>query len=354
MKSKIFFLSLILLVFASCSKDTEEVYIPVPAPLEIPSLFKSLLIAPVIPSDNLQTVEGIALGKQLFFETKLSADNTQSCASCHDPKLAFTDDARFSEGIDGLVGNRNSMPIFNVAWNFDEQFFWDGRASSLQKQAFDPVRNPVEMHNTWSNLAATLQQDTRYPELFYKAFGTRKIDSVLVTKAIAQFERTLISGNSKFDKHLRNEIPLTTQELNGFAVFMDETKGDCFHCHGSDKNPLWTDNQFHNNGLDAVITDEGLAKVTGSPNDKGKFKSPSLRNLAFTAPYMHDGRFSTLEQVINHYSEGLQNSSTIDPLMKKVSTGGVGLTPQEKSDLKAFLLSLSDSDFINNPAFQNE
>jgi cytochrome c peroxidase len=164
----------------------------------------------------------------------------------------------------------------------------------------------------------------------------------------------LISGNSKFDKHLRNEIPLTTQELNGFAVFMDETKGDCFHCHGSDKNPLWTDNQFHNNGLDAVITDEGLAKVTGSPNDKGKFKSPSLRNLAFTAPYMHDGRFSTLEQVINHYSEGLQNSSTIDPLMKKVSTGGVGLTPQEKSDLKAFLLSLSDSDFINNPAFQNE
>jgi cytochrome c peroxidase len=146
---------------------------------------------------------------------------------------------------------------------------------------------------------------------------------------------------------------LTTQEVNGFNIFMDESKGDCFHCHGSENNPLWTDNKFHNNGLDSSLTDLGLGGVTGDPSDNGKFKSPSLRNLIFTAPYMHDGRFSTIDEVINHYSEGLQNSPTIDPLMKKVSQGGVQLSPLEKSNLKAFLLTLTDEEFINNPDFSN-
>ena len=133
---------------------------------------------------------------------------------------------------------------------------------------------------------------------------------------------------------------------------MDEAKGDCFHCHGSNNNPLWTDNQFHNNGLDSSFTDLGLGTVTGDPADYGKFKSPSLRNLKFTAPYMHDGRFATLEEVINHYSEGLEASPTIDPLMKKVNQGGVNLTLKDKADLKAFLLTLSDEEFINNPDFK--
>jgi cytochrome c peroxidase len=143
------------------------------------------------------------------------------------------------------------------------------------------------------------------------------------------------------------------QELNGFAVFMDEEKGDCFHCHGSDNNPLWTDNKFHNNGLDASFNDLGLGTVTGDPNDNGKFRSPTLRNLTFTAPYMHDGRFTTLEEVINHYSEGLKFSPTIDPLMKKVSQGGVQLSVEEKISLKAFLLTLTDFEFINNPDFRD-
>jgi len=189
--------------------------------------------------------------------------------------------------------------------------------------------------------------------MFLNAFGTEKIDSTLVTKAIAQFERTLISGNTKFDQYLLGNTSLSQQELNGFTIFMSEDKGDCFHCHGSDNNPLWTDNDFHNNGLDASFNDLGLGAVTGDPNDNGKFKSPSLRNLVYTAPYMHDGRFSTLEEVINHYSEGLQSSSTIDPLMKKVNQGGVQLTPLEKADLKAFLITLTDDDFINNLSFQN-
>lgn len=209
------------------------------------------------------------------------------------------------------------------------------------------------MKSSWTQLEQELQEHPEYPTLFQQAFGTIIIDSTLVTKAIAQFERTLISSNSKFDKYLLGETELTQQELNGFNVFMDENKGDCFHCHGSNKNPLWTDNIFHNNGLDKTFLDLGLGAVTGDPADNGKFKSPSLRNLAFTAPYMHDGRFSTLEEVINHYSEGLKNSQTIDPLMKKVALGGVGLTNQDKADLKAFLLSLSDYEFINNSNFTN-
>lgn len=355
MKLKFWFILSVVILFVSCSKDdnTVETYVPTPLPLEVPQLFEERILAPVIPFDNPQTVEGVALGKKLFFDTKLSADDTQSCASCHAPATAFTDSDRFSVGIDGLAGNRNSMPLFNLAFNYDEKFFWDGRVFSLEHQALQPVENPVEMHNTWTNVVDALQNTDDYPELFSKAFGTSQIDSVLVTKAIAQFERTLISGNSKFDKHLLGTATLTQEELNGFNIFMDETKGDCFHCHGNVNNPLWTDNMFHNNGLDATFLDLGLGEVTGDPADNGKFKSPSLRNLTFTAPYMHDGRFNTLDEVINHYSEGLQNSPTVDPLMKKVDEGGVHLSIQEKADLKAFLLTLSDHEFITNSDFQN-
>jgi len=353
---KAIFYILVLMLFLSCSKDdssNSSEYVPTPLALKVPPLFTQKILPPAIPFANPQTVEGVALGKKLFFDTILSADNSQSCASCHAPANAFTDASQFSDGIDGVFGNRNSMPIFNAAFNYDEKFFWDGRSLGLEQQALEPVENPIEMHNTWGKAVADLQNTTDYPDLFQAAFGTAIISKELVTKAIAQFERTLISGNSKFDKHLLGTATLTPQELNGFNVFMDETKGDCFHCHGSDNNPLWTDNIFHNNGLDAVFADLGLGQVTGDPNDNGKFKSPSLRNLVFTAPYMHDGRFNTLDEVINHYSEGLQNSPTIDPLMKKVAQGGVHITTQEKADLKAFLLSLSDYEFINNPDFQN-
>ena len=337
----------------SCSsKEEEDVYIPTSASLKIPELFQQKLISPVIPSNNPLTEEGIALGKKLFFDTILSKDNTQSCATCHDPKRAFTDETRFSDGVDGNFGNRNSMPIFNLAWNFDDRFTWSGKEISLERQALEPVRNPIEMHSNWNNVAKKIKEHSEYPTLFKEAFGNTKIDSTLITKALAQFERTLISGDSKFDQYLLGKTTLTSEEQNGFDVFMDETRGDCFHCHGSNNNPLWTDNKFHNNGLDAVFTDLGLGEVTGDPNDNGKFRSPSLRNLKFTAPYMHDGRFATLDEVINHYSSGLKSSSTIDPLMKKVSQGGVNLSNNDKADLKAFLLSLSDNNFVTNPNFQ--
>lgn len=329
----------------ACSNTTETSYVATPSPLEIPELFKNTILAPIIPINNPQTQEGVALGEKLFFDPILSLDNSQACADCHAPENAFSDSDQFSDGVDGTLGSRNSMPLFNLAWNYDEKFFWDGSAFSLEHQAFVPVSDPTEMKNTWPKVEQKLQQDKAYPILFERAFGTAKIDSTLVTKAIAQFERTLISSKSRFDKFLMGEIELTTQELNGFNVFMDENKGDCFHCHGSDKNPLWTDNKFHNNGLDETFTDLGLGAVTGDPADDGKFKSPSLRNLKFTAPYMHDGRFSTLDEVINHYSKGLKHSPTIDPLMKKVVQGGVGLSTQDRADLKAFLLTLSDYTF---------
>ncbi|UCA56916.1 MULTISPECIES: cytochrome-c peroxidase [Aequorivita] len=349
---------LALSLVTACSSDPDPVepsedYTPTPKPLTVPPIFERLLPPPTIPADNPQTVEGIALGKKLFFDPILSGDGTQACASCHKPANSFTDDLQFSVGIDGIEGTRNSMPLFNMAWNGNEKFFWDGRATSIEAQALEPVTNPIEMHNTWENAVASLQGHATYPELFYKAFGTRNITKELTAKAIAQFERTLISANSPFDKYLQGEGTLTPQELNGFQIFMDETRGDCFHCHGNENSPLWTDNIFHNNGLDAIITDKGLGNVTGDPSQDGWFKSPSLRNLAYTAPYMHDGRFATLDEVINHYSEGLVYSPTIDPLMKAVSRGGVQLSESEKADLKAFLLSLSDPSFINNPDFQD-
>lgn len=353
-------LLLAFLVFLGCSSDSAdspdsmvvpEVNPPTPFSLELPELFEQNILAPVIPSNNPLTEEGVALGKKLFFDPTLSSDNSVSCSSCHNPVSSFSDNARFSTGVNNRSGSRNSMSLFNLAWNFDERFFWDGRALSLEDQAFKPVVNPDEMGNTWNNVVNTLQANEEYRQMFRDAFGTENIDSVKVVRAIAQFERTLISGNSRFDRSLRGEISLTEEESRGLNVFMSETKGDCFHCHGNPNNPLWTDNIFHNNGLDATFEDLGLGLVTGDPADNGKFKTPSLRNLEFTAPYMHDGRFETLDQVIDFYSEGLQNSPTIDPLMKKVAQGGVQLSDQEKADLKAFLLSLSDPDFAENTDF---
>ncbi|MDC3229165.1 cytochrome-c peroxidase [Flavobacteriaceae bacterium] len=350
-----FSIILVTCFFLSCSSsDDSTSYEATPINLEIPPLFNNLLLPPLIPIENPQTLEGIALGRKLFYEPLLSNDGTQACASCHLAENSFTDPNRYSTGITGEMGTRNAMPIVNLAWNFQNNFLWDGSASSLENQVNDPIENPIEMNNTWPNVVATLQATSDYLDLFEQAFGTSTITKELVTKAIAQFERTLISGNSKFDQYLLGDNnAVTAQEINGFNIFMDENRGDCFHCHGNEFNPLWTNNAFHNNGLDSSFEDLGLGGFTGDPLDYGKFKSPSLRNLAYTAPYMHDGRFATLDEVINHYSEGLVYSNTIDPLMKNIAEGGAQLTDSDKADLKAFLLSLSEPEFTTNPAFLN-
>ena len=348
-----FILAIVFLSGCQDSDDSVSQYIATPAPLEIPEIFQNQILDPIIPEDNPQTVEGIALGKALFFDKQLSADNTLACASCHLPQNAFTDPRKLSIGITGEEGFRNSMPLHNLAYNYSTQFNWDGSANSLESQIFEPVTNPIEMANNWPTVEQTLQNSDTYPELFEQAFGTQTIDSTLVTKAIAQFIRTLISANSKFDRAQLGLAALTPQEQNGLNVFLDEGRGDCFHCHGLPANPLWTDNAFHNNGLDEEFEDLGRGNVTGDPREFGLFRTPTLRNLKFTAPYMHDGRFATLDEVIDHYSEGLVFSETIDPLMKAVDEGGVQLTESDKADLKAFLLSLSDDSFVNNPDFRN-
>ncbi|EDM45520.1 cytochrome C peroxidase [unidentified eubacterium SCB49] len=342
-----------LALLTSCGSDESDpvAYVPTPAQIDTPLIFQQLLPAAVIPEDNPLTEEGIALGKRLFYDTRLSLDNSISCASCHKPQEGFSDNNAVSLGVDGTPGTRNSMPLANLAFNYFGNFNWDGSATTLEEQHEIPITSSIEMHNTFADITTMISADASYPLQFEQAFNVTTVTKTEVTKALAQFVRTMVSGNSKFDKYLLGEATLTPQEQNGLDVFLDETRGDCFHCHGSPTNPLWTDNIFHNNGLDTSFEDRGRGNITGDPNHFGQFKSPSLRNLAYTAPYMHDGRFATLEEVVNHYSEGLVYSDTIDPLMKSIAQGGVHLTENDKQDLIAFLLSLSDPTFINNPAF---
>ena len=364
-------LILLIALLVACYDDDNEVFRdnpnpdgnngnvgdPTPANLDIPAHFNFVRL-PVIPEDNPLTEEGIFLGKKLFFEKMLSIDNSLSCAGCHRPEKSFNDEGRaLSEGVGGRLGLRNAMPLYNLAWVSvtSQRFNWHGSTTTLEEQAFGPVTDPREMQETWTNVVSKLQNDPNYPALFEAAFGTEVIDSQLVVKAIAQYERTLISGNSRVDKYVLEEVAkidipgenfLSEQELRGLNLFMEEFKGDCFHCHGSEFNPLWTDNEFRNNGLDDQ-PDSGLAIVTGRPSDLGKFKTPSLRNLVFTAPYMHDGRFNTLREVIDFYADQVKvNSPNISPLMKNRV-----LDNQEREDLVAFLEALTDSSFVNNPDF---
>ena len=350
----------LFLLVVSCRKDTTISVTDYE--FDYPANLAEYLHEIDVPLDNPMTKEGVELGRKLFYDNILSGDGTMSCASCHDPKHSFTDEDRFSEGITGEEGTRNSMPLVNLGWS--KHFFWDGRAGSLEEQGFGPVVNPIEMNNTWPKVVADLQAHNEYPLLFRAAFNTAIIDSTLVVKALAQFERTLISGNAPFDKIFRNEPSGYTPAeesliLAGYDIFRAESDSvfggagaDCIHCHGDVENPLWTDDTFHNNGLDEIITDIGYAAVTGNPKDIGKFKTPTLRNLMYSAPYMHDGRFETLSEVIDHYSFGLHKSPTIDPLMKNVDIGGVQLSPDQKQKLLLFLESLSEPGFRTKPEYQ--
>jgi cytochrome c peroxidase len=344
MKKSISYIFFVIIIFLwGCEVES---YQPTPYTLTIP---KGTMQMP-IPTNNPLTVEGIALGKKLFYDPILSKNNVQSCAGCHGQAFGFTDHGlQYSVGVDGIAGNRNSMTLINVGYS--PKFFWDGSSATLEDQVLHPIINPIEMNTTWSEVVIKLKNHSEYPDMFEKAFGDNTIDSIHAAKAMAQFIRTMISGNSKFDKYLRQEVSLTPSELNGLSIYNSE-KGDCFHCHGFSGTGQFTDYSFKNNGLDtdAEMTDMGLMAVTGNINDKGKFKTPTLRNIEKTGPYMHDGRFATLEEVINHYDFGGVASSTIDPLMKHVGTG-LNLTAQEKQDLLNFLKTLTDDEFLTNPAF---
>lgn len=372
MKTRVYsvlFFALFLFVIHACKKDEvittggtdtvlpKDTFKATPYNLVYPKWNTALWLRLKIPADNPLTVEGIALGKKLFYDKLLSADNTISCSSCHAPEHAFSDNKAFSVGVGGAMGTRNAMPLFNIAWadvllNDAHRYFWDGRKASIEDQVLGPLGDPNEMNQDLSELVSELKQSSVYPPLFKKAFGTDSITMRLVMFAIAQFERTLISSNSKFDKYKRGEESLTQSELNGLSIFATE-KGDCFHCHGNELNPLFTDFKYKNNGLDSIPSDKGLGALTGLPSDMGLFKTPTLRNLSFTAPYMHDGRFNTLEEVVEFYnSQGKDGPTTDENIRKHFPKGGLNLTAEEKQDLINFLKTLDDYEFIVNPNFR--
>lgn len=335
--------------------DSEIVAVD-PQPLYLPKKFtpyqfqmSATFPVPDLPRDNPLTVERVELGKKLFFEKRLSINNAQSCADCHSPDKAFTDGRRLARGAEGESGVRNAMPLFNLAWK--NGFFWDGRADTLRQQVLMPIQNPLEMHLALTNLVAKLAgTNNDYPSLFTAAFRSPEITTEKISLALENYLLTLTSFDSKFDRVLAGAEKFTPQEQRGFELFSteyDPRRGqygaDCFHCHGG---PLFQSQSFANNGLDDVFTDAGRAKVSGRGSDLGKFAVPSLRNVALTAPYMHDGRFQTLDEVVEHYCTGLKRSATLDPNLARHPDGGVPLNDDDKHALVAFLKTLTDERYL--------
>lgn len=315
----------------------------------------------VQPANNPLTKRGLELGRMLFYDPILSSDSTISCASCHNPSYSFADNKKYSLGVGGAVGDIQSMALINLAWQ--KKFFWNGRANSLEEQALGPINNPIEMHETSENVVRKLKSHPNYPKRFRSAFGTDDITPELIARAIAQFERTLISNGSKFDGYPERQTQIFTDvlEYEGFQVFFTE-RGQCFHCHGGGGTFLAhnLDTIFRNNGLltDAEMQGKGLYQVTGHIADQGKFKVPTLRNIEFTGPYMHNGKFTSLEEVVEFYSSGIKQNQNLDVNFTKNPDrldqyGGLGLTDREKMALVKFMKTFSDTSYLNNPAFKN-
>lgn len=351
---------IVILVFGltRCGKDDPKPNPigPTPYTLNIPEGFP----APFMPNDNPLTEEGIELGRHLFYDKRLSSDLSMSCASCHHQQFAFSDlpDNPLSTGVTNQQTRRNAMPIFNLAWQ--EFFFWDGRAKSLEEQSLHPIVDPVEMNNDLPTVISRLEADTAYPQMFKAAFGDNKITEDRLAKAIAQFERTIISADSKFDRVVRlQQESFTASEQRGFDMFKSE-EGDCFHCHGHLETQFLMgafgrDNSFINNGLKADYSaDQGRMEVTGDPDDLGRFKVPSTRNITVSFPYMHDGSIPSLDSLIEFYNFGGHPGpdNNIDPNMKQAGVGQ-GWTRQQKQDLAAFLATMTDFTFLDNEAFSD-
>jgi cytochrome c peroxidase len=329
---------------------------PTPLALHYPDYFGNRLF---IPAGNPTTVEGVALGRRLFYETRLSANDRISCATCHRQEYAFTDGKPFSTGVDGTLTKRNSMTLANLVWV--RNYFWDGRANGLEEQAATPLTDKHEMGQALCVSARKLQATKIYPALFKKAFGSGVITDEHIIEAITQFERTLISCNSNYDRYLQGKYQPTASEANGMALFFAGPNPEknirgagCGHCHGGPK--IFTE-LFHNNGLDSFPNDAGREDITKQPGDKGRFRVVTLRNIAVTAPYMHDGRFKTLEEVVDHYSDHILPSKTLSIFLQDnsntVNGTQLGLTAQEKKDLIAFLHMLTDSTFISDKRFSD-
>ncbi len=340
----------------SCGENTnleDTAYNPTPYIVEVPKGFPPM----PIPADNPLTLEGITLGRDLFYDKKLSGNNTMSCSSCHDPHKGFTDGKATSKGIDGINGKRSSMSLVNVGF-IKNGMFWDGRAKSLEDQALRPVEDKIELHTTWPEVEVKLQKDANYPTLFRKAFGIKdkaEITKDLAVKAIAQFERIIVSGgNSRYDKFIRGELKFTDEELMGYILYSDGNKNlstdfQCNHCHQLD---LAEGDAYFNNGLQATANLEGFNDLgkggfTKKLAENGTMRAVTLRNIMLSAPYMHNGSLSTMDEVMEHYMSGGKASPNKDPLISQIKKNN--FTQQNKKALIAFLHTLTDTSYLSNP-----
>jgi cytochrome c peroxidase len=326
----------VALATVSCGRKDERpigAAVPIKAPLGLPAV--------PIPPDNPVTVETVALGRKLFYDRKLSATDSVSCASCHNPLLGFSDGRKVSAGVEGKTGKRNAPTVVNAAYGTIQ--FWDGRAADLEEQAAGPIANPVEMNQTHDVCVSKLNSDAAYTAQFAKAFGPGPITMGKIQKALASFERTVISGNSAFDRYQYggDHSALGSAAIRGMAIFTDKAKGNCVTCHTIDlKYALFTDSKFHNLGVgvdsEGELVDLGRFEQTGAEADKGAFKTPTLRNIAKSAPYMHDGSLKTLREVVDFYAGGGNSNPHLDKDMKSLN-----LTRAERDDLVTFLESLT-------------
>ncbi|MCB2208417.1 MAG: cytochrome-c peroxidase [Bacteroidetes bacterium] len=358
---------IIILCSYGCKKEApEEIHETTPYIIDIPFGFPNKLN---IPADNPMTVEGVKLGRYLFYDGRLSGrthpDSLMSCATCHRQERSFEAgvdhpdfEGGFPHGITGLQTHHVMLPMINLVWNHSgygwNGFLYPSNPVENLRNIEDFVRLAVlakdEIDGDTAVIASLFQSIPGYPELFFQAFGIEKVTFKNMERAIAQFVRTLISANSKFDKYMRGEVQLSPSELNGYVLFTTEEGADCFHCHGGFGNPLFTTNLFYNNGKDTVFTDPmDRFHITGDPMDKGAYKATTLRNIEVQGPYMHDGRFETLEEVIEFYSQGVKLTPYVDPLMHHVNSGGIQLIDSEKEDLLNFIRTLRDDEFMTNP-----
>jgi cytochrome c peroxidase len=333
-------------IFLGCSDDpiqTEEKN-PMPLHLSLPANFPEPVYDLAV---NPLTEEGVALGKMLFYDPILSRNNTISCGFCHQQQTAFTHHGHdVSHGIDDKLGRRNSLPIQNLIWY--RTFFWDGGVHNLDLVPLNAIANPVEMDEDTQNIITKLQAQQRYKDQFKLAFGTEEINSTKFLQALSQFLATMVSSDSPYDKYIRGEgQQLTADQLEGHALF----KQHCASCHATD---LFTDQSYRNNGFSSstdLIKDPGREEITLNPEERGKFKVPSLRNVEYTAPYMHNGKLSSLEGVLDFYSSGVHLTSTLDPLLNVNGQLGIHLTADEKKKIIQFLGTLSDAKFLSDKRF---
>ena len=343
-KLSLIILGLVTLFACSNSTDTAN-YVPIPLQLDLPSNFPDITYN---LDNNPITDAGFELGKRLFYEGKLSSNGAIACAFCHEQAFAFTHHGHnLSHGVNGGIGLRNAQPIQNLA--YQTSFMWDGAASHLDLQPILPITSELEMGETLSNVIVKLQQDSYYQAQFAKAFDGGEVNTENMLKALSQFMLMMISSNSKYDKYVRQEdnVTLTALELDGLNTFQNK----CSSCHASD---LFTDQTFRNNGLpiNPQLNDKGRFNILENPNDLYKFKVPSLRNVEVSYPYMHDGRFSTLEVVLDFYDSGIVDNGNVDPSLQKADgTYGISLSAYEKESVIAFLKTLTDNQFLEDERF---